>query len=210
MTRVYWGVGGLCFWSGHYRQCWSGVWLVEAESRDSVFLSPIWGEILELLASECLFLCLQRQLSVPPLKKNLRVLWKQDPNNARASGPRYWSLWPSWAARQSRPPGPGEEGILCCFVSQRLRAPWGPVHTGTPSWGSAVGIPGAYTPLLSPSTPAQAAPFLEFSIIAYRRLCSSKCLDLGGWKGKCSQADLSFFPCHSFLEKKRTLRSGFA
>ena len=37
-----------------------------------------------------------------------------------------------------------------------------------------------------------------------------KCLDLGGWKGKCSQADLSFFPCHSFLEKKRTQRSGFA
>ena len=73
------GVGGLCFWSGHHRQCWSGVWLVEAESRDSVFLSPIWGEILELLASECLSLCLQRQLSVPPFKKKSQSLMEARP-----------------------------------------------------------------------------------------------------------------------------------
>ena len=81
-------------------------------------------------------------------------------------------VWSSLLAPQVTPELPvslihmalGRRGILCCFASQKLGAPWGPVYRG-----SAVGIPGACapdqgadTPLLSPPTPAQAEPFLDF------------------------------------------------
>ena len=106
-----------------------------------------------------------------------------------------WGIWSSLLAPQVTPELPvslihmalGRRGILCCFASQKLGAPRGPVYTGTPSRGSAVGIlggcapdQGADTPLLSPPTPTQAEPFLDFSVIAYSLLCSSQVFRLRG------------------------------
>ena len=136
-----------------------------------------------------------------------------------------WGIWSSLLAPQVTPELPvslihmalGRRGILCCFASQKLGAPRGPVYTGTPSRGSAVGIRGAV-----PQTRAQTPPCfllrhqprqsLSWTFQSLPTVFSviPKCLDFGGWKWKCSQAGRSFFPCHSFLEKKRTKNSGFA
>lgn len=58
---------------------------------------------------------------------------------------------------------------------------------------------GTATPFFSPLIPAQGKPFLDFSVITYRLLCSSQVFRLLGLETECSHRGSSQLPPLSLL-----------
>ena len=69
---------------------------------------------------------------------------------------------------------------------------------------------GTATHFFSPLTPAQGKPFLDFSVVTYRLLCSSQVFRLRGLEAECSHRQFSASsPLTTFL-RKRTWSPTFA
>lgn len=97
------------------------------------------------------------------------------------------------------PPGPPELPVSLVHMALErrefsaalyLKAPWGPVHTGTPSRGSAVGIPGALPHTRAPIPPCfllrpQPRQRLSWTFQSLPTgFCSSQVFRLGGLEGE--------------------------